>query len=471
MPNLRHRHSIRHYRYEATAFRWNTDVPSANTTYRRLFVAMASRAEDDEIETMPLVKYPRSTSNGMSDFQAGVSLAKAIMGAGTFAMPWAFSQMGYVVGPLVLMMIMYLSVYSLGLLVTCARGRTSYVDVARGIFGVRGAFLAYSASISASIGVCGSYLVFMASTLHTLLPHISQNSYLLLLAPPAILLSSVRNVQRFAFTSLLGDISVVLGMVVVVIYGISYHKRSEDDEDRGLVAAGSFKSMPLGFGSIGYLFLVHFLSLPIESAMTRPERFPAVALVTFSFCGLLSVAFGLIGYLTFGNKTQQIVLLNVEGSFFITAVKLLLCCDLLFTYPVVMRPSIVIVGQSLMSSVEGFKSGRGNCQELGSMTYNEHLLVCVLLGIAASAGAVFVPAFGLLSGLVGGVSQTFLAFVLPPLMLVKQRQRDSGGSDLHGSLLELAVVNYSFKELGVVGLGAVLILWTMITTWNERRSA
>ena len=41
------------------------------------------------------------------------------------------------------------------------------------------------------------------------------------------------------------------------------------------------------------------------------------------------------------------------------------------------------------------------------------------LGLLAAAAATLVPAFAVLSGLVGGVSQTFLAFVLPPLMLLR----------------------------------------------------
>ncbi|KAL3926728.1 MAG: hypothetical protein SGARI_005512 [Bacillariaceae sp.] len=106
--------------------------------------------------------------------------------------------------------------------------------------------------------------------------------------------------------------------------------------------------MALAFGAIGYLFLVHFLIIPIESSMEHPQHFSKVATSTFAVCAVLSGVFGIIGYLMFGAETEQIVLLNVrEGSFFVTAVKILLCIDLIFTYPVVMRPSIGILEETL----------------------------------------------------------------------------------------------------------------------------
>jgi proton-coupled amino acid transporter len=238
-------------------------------------------------------------------------------------------------------------------------------------------------------------------------------------------------------------------MAVVLVYGLLYHTMSTDD----CVAMGSLETMPLAFGTIGYLFLVHFLVLPIESSMAHPERFPAVATKTFTACAVLSGSFGIIGYLLFGTETQQIVLLNVQGSFFVSAVKLLLCVDLLLTYPVVMRPSIVIVEQSLLPGILPSSSKKAKIP-LPVVGWSTHLAVCVFLGLVAGGASLYVPAFGLLSGLVGGVSQTFLALVLPPLML-SQQQNSKG------------VLGIGGKDIGLVLFGVVLILWTLVSTWNE----
>ena len=75
--------------------------------------------------------------------------------------------------------------------------------------------------------------------------------------------------------------------------------------------------------------------------------------------------------------------------------------------------------------------------------------------------------------LVGGVSQTFLAFVLPPLMWSKQRYthhtRD-GSSSSSSSSSNAGDIWYCFLKLPrkekmfVVG-GFGLILWTLHSTW------
>ena len=409
-------------------------------------------------------KHDNHHDRGISEWETAASLAKAIMGAGSFALPWAFSNMGYVAGPIFMTLLMVLSVYSLNILVQCSRAGVpsqqqqqqqnhSYVEVARASFGMTGAWLAYIASVSASIGVCGSYLVFIVANLQSLLLEnsaatLSQGSILLFVLPLAVVLSSVRDMKRFAFASLLGDVSVVLGMAVVLVYGLFYHKMSKEN----CVAVGSLDTMPLAFGAIGYLFLIHFLVLPIESSMKNPERFSAVATKTFAACAVLSGSFGVIGYLLFGAETNQIVLLNVQGSFFVSAVKLLLCVDLLLTYPVVMRPSIVIVEQSLLPNI--LPSPSKAKSSLPAVGWNTHLAVCVFLGLVAGGSSLYVPAFGLLSGLVGGVSQTFLAFVFPPLML-SQKQNPKG------------VLAISGKHVCLVMLGSTLIMWTLVSTWNE----
>eukprot|EP00980_Cylindrotheca_fusiformis_P029801 scaffold23881_cov127-Cylindrotheca_fusiformis.AAC.2 len=372
--------------------------------------------------------------------------------------------MGFLAGPIFMGALMILAVNSLDMLVKCSRAihcnddsnNHSYVDVARAIFGRPGAMLSYLASISASMGVCGSYLLFIAANLQSLLaskdeaPGMSQGSLITLILPIAILLSSVRDMKVFAFASCLGDVSVVLGMLVVLFYGAMYHSANFGTD---CVPIGSIETMPLALGAIGYLFLVHFLALPIESSMANRDQFPTVARWTFAACGLLSGAFGIIGYLFFGNATEQIVLLNVQGSFFISAVQLLLCVDLLLTYPVVMRPSIVIVEQTMSSMLEAKKTQAKQPRPVG---WSVHFAACVLLGLFAACSSIFVPAFGILSGLVGGVSQTFLALVLPPLMLSYKHRSSS-----------FFIARLGMTDIVVFVFGCILILWTTISTWKE----
>ena len=187
--------------------------------------------------------------------------------------------------------------------------------------------------------------------------------------------------------------------------------------------------------------------------MKHPENFDRVVSLTFLGCAVISALFGVAGYFFFGNATEQIVILNIKGSFFVSSVKLLLCIDLLFTYPVVMRPSIEILEQSLSRS--------GNDQS--------RLAVCSGLGAIAAGAGIFIPAFALLSGLVGGVCQTFLAFVMPPLMLQSLMRGNNGTKDACRGLSKAPNSSDEMKTFACVSFGVGMILWTIGSTWSELR--
>ncbi|KAG7351809.1 transmembrane amino acid transporter [Nitzschia inconspicua] len=505
--------------------------------------------KNDVFDDVSTNQHPQR-DNQISDWEASVSLAKAIMGAGSFALPWAFSKMGYITGPIFMTLLLTMSVYSIQLLVQCCSllrrkleqqqqqqhqqsqsflipQQCSYVDVARSTFGTTGARCAYIASMSASIGVCGSYLVFIASNIESLLetstlqdkdPSTSTSTtitttqdttttftrtttWIWMILPVAVLLSSIRDMKYFAMASFLGDLSVILGMVVVMVYGIMdttpTNNSSQSWWGDNCVAVGSLRDMALAFGSIGYLFLVHFLVIPIESFMERPQHFPKVATVTFTACAIGSGIFGIVGYLMFETETEQIVLLNVRhGSVFVIAVKVLLCIDLILTYPVVMRPSIVILEESMdlwwkqrqviqqkKTSIEATTTTTTHSEHhhhhpkvtaVASTTTTldgRHFFACTILGVVAASASSFIPAFGILSGLVGGVSQTFLAFVLPPLMWTKIQQQQQQTNLHRSSSLSASILwDLPIREKGLVVCGCVLIVWTLHSTWTELRT-
>ena len=181
--------------------------------------------------------------------------------------------------------------------------------------------------------------------------------------------------------------------------------------------------------------------------MARPEEFEPMVNATFLASAAVSAAFGVAGYLFFGAATHQIVILNVSGSAFVSSVKLLLCVDLLFTYPVVMRPSIEIVERSLVAR------GAGAGQQ-GSAGRGLQLAVCAALGVVAAGASVLVPAFALLSGLVGGVSQTVLGLVMPPLIF-RKLQRAQWRSVLGAQTA--AMVLFGMSAVG----------WTVLSTYRE----
>lgn len=97
------------------------------------------------------------------------------------------------------------------------------------------------------------------------------------------------------------------------------------------------------FGSVAFLFFVHFTMPPIEASMAKPDRFLAAATKGFTFSVIVSTLFGAVGALYFGPSVNSVVIAMLQGQGIVVAVKLLLCLNLLCTFPVVVGGAFQIL--------------------------------------------------------------------------------------------------------------------------------
>ena len=178
--------------------------------------------------------------------------------------------------------------------------------------------------------------------------------------------------------SLLGNVSVVTGMGFVTYYA------STLGSSLALLPMWNPATFPMWFGSVAFLFFCHFNLPGVESAMTDRAKFSAASLKGFSFCAVLAMVFGTVGAVAFGPGVASNVITDLRGTGLVIIVKLLLCFNLLATFPVVCRTVYVI---------------------------------------AAGLTAIATPSFGKLLGVVGGFCCTMLTCMFPPMMLLAASKR------------------------------------------------
>jgi hypothetical protein len=115
---------------------------------------------------------PAAKMTGTTQLDAAFSIAKAIVGAGSFALPWVFKNEGVLGGTSSLLISALLSSVTIKSIAqskvevearTGKRGLT-YVDVARESVGEAGATLVFVFTLMASMLVCSSYIAFVGST-------------------------------------------------------------------------------------------------------------------------------------------------------------------------------------------------------------------------------------------------------------------------------------------------------------------
>uniref|UniRef100_A0A7S0C7M1 Amino acid transporter transmembrane domain-containing protein n=1 Tax=Proboscia inermis TaxID=420281 RepID=A0A7S0C7M1_9STRA len=360
----------------------------------------------------------------------------------------------------------------------------SYVELAKSVLGEGMGRLVFGLTLGASLGVCSSYLVFIGQTLASLscdadssnilrvyFPDVSVVTWEVWSAAILIPLCLLRSYKIFAFTSALGVVAVVGGLGVTVASGIFV------DPGGGLITAlqhvGEQRMFPSNladafggsFGTVAFLFCINFLTFPIMNSMERPVEYPRAISNAVTLTALVNIVFAILCVGFYGENTQDLVLANLGNGPTLSILKLLLCVDLFFTFPIVFSSGrqimeLAIIRPPIISTLElsdGSVPPAVSVARVGIAGGG----VCVCLGLAQIGG------FGTVANLVGGVAQGTLAFVLPPLIAVTLSRRDEGlkNQNLEQDITLGGVLRSDeFRQAGLGLFGICVVLSTSYFT-------
>lgn len=319
--------------------------------------------------------------------------------------------------------------------------------------------IVYMAIILTSIGVCVAYVLFILSTLKDAFG-VDVDLTLLVLFIPILGLALLRSFYYLAYTSVLGDVAVVAGIVGTIWAGLSEGRELQWPTDAPAVNT-NWESGDLlrGLATISFLFLVHILTLPMAQSLHRdleePAGFRKVVAVSYNFITVLNLGFAMLCVCIFEWKDiQNPVTGNLKNGIPVQIVKVLLCLDLLFTVPMVLSVGREIIENSVLNCLpQSAPSDRPQSSGSTARPYEEAarngvrlllvLVVCGVAWLAASQSGVN-KAFGNVLDLLGGFTNCLVGLVIPPIVYWKA-SRGVGGNNIIFDVL-LAVI-------AVVGLG------------------
>ena len=219
-----------------------------------------------------------------------------------------------------------------------------------------------------SLGVCAAYVDFISDTLPVVLKEMLGDSASFLnrtntpwfIMPIILSLSFLRTMKVLTYTSLVGNIAVFAGCLGVIIYGYLVYSQSITLQHNFI----EWKTLPRYIGGNTFLFAIHVAILPIMQEMDNTDsdnsKHRAIAR-SFSFITLFNALFGFIGYLLFASSECKNVvdhyvgpcdnvLSNMSGGNVLNSVKVLVCIDLLFTVPLILAASRVIIEKAVFES-------------------------------------------------------------------------------------------------------------------------
>ncbi|XP_054343446.1 proton-coupled amino acid transporter 2 isoform X2 [Pongo pygmaeus] len=345
-------------------------------------------------------------TKGITVFQALIHLVKGNMGTGILGLPLAVKNAGILMGPLSLLVMGFIACHCMHILVKCAqrfckRLNKPFMDygdtVMHGLEANPNAWLQNHAHwgrhivsfflIVTQLGFCCVYIVFLADNLkqvveavnsttnncHSnetviLTPTMDSRLYMLSFLPFLVLLVLIRNLRILTIFSMLANISMLVSLVIIIQYITQV--------------------------------------LPLENKMKNARHFPAILSLGMSIVTSLYIGMAALGYLRFGDDIKASISLNLPNCWLYQSVKLLYIAGILCTYALQFYVPAEIIIPFAISRV----STRWALPLDLSIRLIMVCLTCLL--------AILIPRLDLVISLVGSVSGTALALIIPPLLEV-----------------------------------------------------
>ncbi|XP_061044336.1 proton-coupled amino acid transporter 2 isoform X2 [Eubalaena glacialis] len=272
--------------------------------------------------------------------------------------------------------------------------------------------------IVTQMGFCCVYIVFLADNLKQvveavnsttnnchyngtviLTPTVDSRLYMLAFLPLLVLIVLIRNLRVLTIFSLLANITMLVSLIIItqsIIQGIP------DPSHLPLVA--NWKTYSLFFGTAVFSFESIGVVLPLENKMKDARRFPVILSLGMSIVTALYVSIGTLGYLRFGNDIKASITLNLPNCWLYQSVKILYIIGILCTYALQFYVPAEIIIPFATSQV----SKRWALPLDLFIRFAMVSLTCIL--------AILIPRLDLVLSLVGSLSSSALALIIPPLL-------------------------------------------------------
>ncbi|RXN35215.1 proton-coupled amino acid transporter 1-like isoform X1 [Labeo rohita] len=419
---------------------------------------------------------------GSSFFQTIIHLLKGNIGTGLLGLPLAGKNAGLVVGPLSLLAMGIVAVHCMNLLVKCAHHLSakmgkpflSYGDAVEygmenvswlsrhSLWGRRVVNLFLNIT---QLGFCCVYFVFLSDNVKqvvetangttgnchnnetaVIVPSYDSRLYMLFFLPFIIVLVFIRNLKYLAPLSFVANLSMCVSLVLIYYYCLT-----NIPYPINLPLAGRGVDYPLFFGTAIFAFEGIGVVLPLENKMQNPKNFTMVLYLGMGIVTTLYITLGTIGYIGFGEHIRGSITLNLPLCWLYQTVKLLYSFGIYITYalqfyvsaeilipPAVarcgprwalmvdlgIRVALVCLTSSILTAERlleiNFTEEHIKARQRRERDYCVRACPCALLMESGmdSALAILIPELDLVISLVGSVSSSALALIIPPLLQI-----------------------------------------------------
>nr|XP_044633718.1 proton-coupled amino acid transporter 3 isoform X2 [Equus asinus] len=354
---------------------------------------------------------PAEEANRLTMLQTLIHLLKCNIGTGLLGLPLAIKNAGLLVGPISLLAIGILTVHCMVILLNCAhhlsqRLQKTFVDYGEAMMysletcpnawlrthSMWGRYTVSFLLIITQLGFCSVYFMFMADNLQQMVEeaHVTSNT-----CQPrkSLVLIPILDIRFYML--------IILPFLVLLVF-IQNLKGIPDPSKLPLMA--SWKTFLLFFGTAIFTFEGVGMVLSLKNQMKQPQRFSFVLYLGMSLVIVLYICLGTLGYMKFGPNTQASITLNLPNCWLYQSVKLMYSVGIFFTYTLQFHVPAEIIIPVVISQVSE------------NWALSVDLSVRTVLVCLTCISAILIPRLDLVISLVGSVSSSALALIIPPIL-------------------------------------------------------
>ncbi|KAJ2082779.1 hypothetical protein H4R24_001303 [Coemansia sp. RSA 988] len=366
---------------------------------------------------------PPPHTNGASMISSFFNLTNAIVGAGLIGLPYATRQSGIIIGPILVVVVAWLVDWTLRVLALNSKlsGQQSYQGLVEYCFGRTGLLANSFFQGAMAGGGMASFIVVVGDTLphvlNALMPGISESGFgrvvfsrrfvvaffVICMAYP---LSLYRDVGKLGKTSAFAVVAMCAIITSVVIEGprIDPTLHADPGTPVQLANTGVFQAI----GIITFAFVCHHNSFMIYGSLRKPtlNRYFEVIHISTAISTIVSLIIAIVGYLYFRDKTQGNILNNFpQENLLINIARFLFALNMIATFPMETLVAREVIDQLFFRDKE--------------FSMRRHVLITTALCAGSLIVGETVCDLGILLELTGGMSASFLAFILPPACYIQ----------------------------------------------------